>query len=145
MGSWSRIWALQAMLGACLPYIWQELLDLNHCRSGGRQLRKSPHLCFWNLSSWNKSSEEWGATSPSWIGRGISLSLLSRHQLVFLREEMFVIPWDSITYSILHEQPVSVSGAKSGCLPLNGLTSVDLSFLSSSWKLFSRSAASNIW
>jgi len=26
-GAWSRVWAVQPMLGACLPYIRQEVLD----------------------------------------------------------------------------------------------------------------------
>lgn len=65
------------------------------------------------------------------LRRGIPLPLLS-HWLVFPREEMHVVPWDSITYGMLHKQPVTGLGANLAGLPLPGLTSVDLSFLSSS-------------
>jgi len=65
-------------------------------------------------------------------GRGSSLSLpLLSHGLVLPREEMHVIPWDSITYGMLDKQPGTGLGAKLGHLPLSRLTSKDLSFQSS--------------
>lgn len=74
---------------------------------------------------------EGGAPSSGWIRRGTPLPFLS-HQLVFPREEMHVVPRDSITYGLLHKQTVTGLGEKLGSLPLSGLTSVHLSFPSSS-------------
>lgn len=60
---------------------------------------------------------EGGAPSLTCIRRGIPLPLLG-HQLVCPREEMHVVPWDSITYGMLHKQPVTGLGGNFGGLPV---------------------------